>query len=260
MNFEKYHSLENDFIILDQEIKPDVVTRLCNRHTGIGADGVLVIKDKKTVSIFNSNGNKAQMCLNGLRCVAHYMHTKYNFPKNFTLTMGNRSHKIKCATPLNKLLITTEIDYATYQENVTLTIFEEQFDCHIVTTGNPHCVIFKKISDGNLKQFGPALENHPHFPHKTNVEFVWLYKKLSEKNKIPTFSMLVYERDCGITRACSSGAVAVVHALSVLKKLSENQKLIISMPGGSLECSVKKNIISITAPAFPLFSGNISLR
>jgi diaminopimelate epimerase len=71
--------------------------------------------------------------------------------------------------------------------------------------------------------------------------------------------MLVYERDCGITRACSSGAVASIQTLFKLNKISQNQNIIISMPGGNLHCSIKNNAISITAPANHIFSGNIEL-
>ncbi len=251
MNFEKYHSLENDFIILDHKLESKVVRQLCNRHTGIGADGVLVVNNKKSdVLIFNSNGNQAETCLNGLRCVAHYLHTKHNFPTNFTLTMGNKTHHIE----IHNSIIHTNIDYATYQEKITLNACDTTFECHLINVGNPHCVIFQKVSIEKLALFGPALEQHTYFPYKTNVEFIWHDDKLSEKNKTPTFRMLVYERDCGITRACSSGAVAAIKAISTNFK---SEKPIISMPGGNLDCTVKNKTISIAAPAHHIFSGAI---
>jgi len=172
MIFEKYHSLENDFIIIDHNIEPKVVQRLCHRHSGIGADGVLVVNTKKQnpdVSIFNSNGNKAETCLNGLRCVAHYLYTKHNFTKNFILTMGGKTHPIEICESSRNLLIHTHINYATYQEKVSLNSCGKTFDCHIVNVGNPHCVVFQQLSLEEIKTIGPYIEQHPYFSNKTNV-------------------------------------------------------------------------------------------
>lgn len=247
-NFVKYQSLGNDFIVFDWYKKPNsymqtelhdaswknfVITR-CNRHFGAGADGVLIITSNPEVGmpemlIFNADGSQAESCLNGVRSVAHYLFTQHHFPEHFSIKLGTRV--IECSIQPGQLgsepLVTTRVGSVHYQSDKTVDTHVGSFTGSVVTIGNPHFIIFKQVELDWLRQHGKFLESHELFPQKTNVEFVW-------QNSNGDYVMIVYERACGITLACSSGAAAVIGLLYQQEKIIKNQKIALHMPGGQL--------------------------
>jgi diaminopimelate epimerase len=114
------------------------------------------------------------------------------------------------------------------QGTKTIIIAKKSLSGHVIDAGNPHLVIFEKTTPEWLLKHGHSIETHPQFPHRTNVEFVW---KDHAKN---IYHMLVFERGCGMTLACSTGAAASLFALYQAKKISLNQKINLKLPGGTL--------------------------
>ncbi len=271
-DFFKYHSLGNDFIIVDWFKKPDSylqsilqrsdwstwVTRICDRHTGVGADGVLIIRENTEIGapqalVFNADGSPAQTCLNGLRCIAHYLSRHRRFPDNFKIKMGDRffTNVVIADSPTNREpTVLTMLDKALVGYSKVVACDEESFEGTEVVVGNPHFVIMRTIDLEFLKKYGPLLESHPSFPSKTNVEFLW-----QDFHKKDLFHMLVYERGSGITLACSSGAAAAFWLLYHRKQIGENQRVGISMLGGTVFGSIVQEVIHLEARAVEVFSG-----
>ena len=234
----KMNGCGNDFVFLDMEefqkanLPIDVfVKKVCNRHTGIGADGVIIpdIENTDDADIkwhyYNSDGTKAQMCGNGMRCFAKYVYDKS--------LVNKKSFAVKTLAGIKKPEI---LDNGLIKVNMGKPILNESdipfkgekqigdFKITPVSMGNPHCVIFTDNTPLEMaKKYGPELEKHPYFPQKTNVEFV----KVISENEI---EMAVFERGCGITLACGTGACASVVA-SVLNNLTDNN-VRVNLPGG----------------------------
>ena len=277
--FYKYQSLGNDFIVFDcyQENLKNVldkiaekqfgnfVQKICDRHFGIGADNVLILiknsqKDLPEVFIFNSDGSRAETCLNGLRCISLHLFTKHSFYQdlscqnsfyqNFKIKMQKRIFEARIN---DDLTITNKTELGDYQETKSIKILDRDLFGHVVNVGNPHFIVLEKIDLNFLKQNGSLIENHKDFPSGTNIEFIWQDKK--DLNK---FHMFVYERGCGITLACGSGAVAAFTALVFLKKIKKQQEICISMLGGDLMVKLgDQNKIILNAQANCVFSGVI---
>lgn len=273
-NFFKYQSLGNDFILfdwykrvasfLDNDIAAagfsDQIKKICDRHYGVGADGVLIVKNNPSVGlpemmVFNSDGTSAENCLNGLRCVAFHLYKTYNFPQNFVIKFGQR--EVACTVidekkPGIEIQILTKVDAPTAGIEHKINTEVGDFFGFNVTIGNPHFIVFKQIEPAWLAQNGSLLEKHESFPSKTNVEFVW-------QTAPNHFQMLVYERGCGLTLACSSGAAAVAGLLAQLGKVSFGQAFFIDMPGGSVECEVEAGgSVILKAPATFTFRGDLN--
>jgi diaminopimelate epimerase len=279
--FLKCHSLGNDLIFLDwfektnQEIQTVLthknwkkfVIDSCGRHTGVGADGILILTKHQELKlpqafIFNSDGSQAEICLNGLRCIAHYLFTHYSFPEHFKVLMGPKS--IDChILQKNGVEIVNKIETANYIGESTIEIDHQKVSGHIVDVGNPHFVIFKKAELDWLKQFGNQIETHPLFKNKTNVEFIW---QEPEEQNSTNFNVLVHERGCGITLACSSGAAAINWTLFCLKKININEIVNLKMIGGDIFGFIdEKHKITLQAKAHFIFEGkfldfNLSLE
>lgn len=272
-HFSKYQSLGNDFILFDWFKKPEVfieqvlrtpswpetVRSLCNRHTGIGADGVLILRDNLErgcvqMLIFNADGTQAQICMNGLRCMAHCLVTSHRFPDAFTI--ATLTSEVACTVTHNainreQLVITTKLSGAALGQQQTLTVGDKVITGVIADVGNPHFIISEPITLAWLAQHGNAIETHEIFPHKTNVEFVWPQPETSA-----TYNVLVHERGCGITQACSSGAAAITWSLFCRKQHPQNERITLVMPGGTVTCWVDEDeAVNLQAAAHKVFDG-----
>jgi len=291
--FIKYQSLGNDFILFDWKDRSELsivdciqhpqwgsyVVKCCDRHRGIGADGVLILKKNidglPEMLIFNSDGSPAQICLNGIRCCAHYLACQNPGMQTMNIFSGKRSigcqiissdipnvtQKSALAKPKIRFLnhvrykylqIMTHVSAPVYEKLISVSIGERIFNGHCVDVGNPHFVLFEKTELGWLSQHGMLIERHPLFEQKTNVEFVW-----QENEDDPaTYRVLVFERGCGITQSCSSGAVAVMVALHHLGMIKAEQPTNIVMLGGILECTISQSgDVSLKGSADPVFWG-----
>ncbi|KZE65487.1 diaminopimelate epimerase [Paenibacillus jamilae] len=276
MEFTKMNGLGNDFIVWygHQELPSDaaeLAVRLCDRHFGIGADGLVYIlpsnKADFCMRIINSDGSEAEQCGNAIRCAAKYVYDNKHINREqitietlgagvqqVELTVENgtvRMVKVDMGEPiLEGLKIPTTLDL-TSVINEPIEAVGSGFRFTAVSMGNPHCVIYVEDAPSfELEVWGPKLECHPLFPKKTNVEFATVR---SRKH----IDMRVWERGAGPTLACGTGACATLVA-SVLNGYSD-RRAIVSLKGGDLdiEWSVDDNHIYMTGPAEIVFEGRI---
>lgn len=255
INFYKYHGAGNDFIMIDNlkgdiHFSPLYIKSLCDRHFGIGADGLILLESSDRANCFmnyyNSDGTEAEMCGNGARCTATFYisQTKSNLKElNIDTRAGIKNIKINTDD--------------TYSVNMGIPVFNridfpsgnlklEGFDFNCVSMGNPHAVtIVDNLDKIEIKNIGPMIEHDSHFPNKINVEFV---EKIDDLN----YKVKVWERGCGETLACGTGACAVY---AVLKPKGE---ITLEFPGGKLFISenLNKEII-LRGPAIFVFEGKI---
>src|SRR6056297_125819 len=283
INFFKMHGLGNDFILInDLDNKIDhyskLAVKLCDRHFGIGADGIILIKNTKLkkadfkMRIFNSDGSEAEMCGNGIRCFAHYLHINDLTVKNkltietlaglikpeikdygtyestVKVNMGKPSYSLDSLN-INLKLIDTDIDKLW---DYPLIIEGKEYKLNGASMGNPHVVIYiDDLKNINLKKLGPIIEENPLFKKGTNVEFV----KILNKDEL---EVKVWERGAGITLACGTGACATAAVSIDQKKVNNDVK--INLPGGPLQ--IKKNNnneMMMTGPSTFVFKGEIMI-
>ena len=240
MKFTKIHGLGNDYIYfnnLNNKIKlnSDDIKRLCNRHIGIGADGIILLEKSNIADfkmrIFNSDGSEAEMCGNGIRGLAKYIYdnkiktedyltieTKAGI-KNIKLIINNKKIDSIIVDMGNVELESSKIPVNINEKtciNHPININDNNYLFTAISVGNPHCIIFMKSIDKlDIAGIGYKLENHPIFPNKTNVEFI----EIIDKNNI---KMRVWERGSGETLACGTGSVAAVVAGIITNKLNNN--------------------------------------
>lgn len=234
----KMQGCGNDFVILehDEFLKmnmkmSEAAKKLCDRNFGVGADGLIIPNlntDDADIGWFfyNSDGSTAQMCGNGIRCFAKYVYDKgYVDKKEFSVNTlaGIIKPKIlddgQVRVNMSKPILESEkIPFLPANNlNYKMSVKNMIFEGNAVSMGNPHFVIFVSPEDDTLKfakEFGPIIETSTEFPEKTNVEFI----KILSRKKI---ELRVWERGCGITLACGTGACASVVA-GILNGYIEN--------------------------------------
>ncbi len=282
IKFTKMQGLGNDFVLVDyEEIKnsdiplSELAARMCDRKFGIGADGLIVVNpdDMKSNTdvcwrILNSDGSEPQMCGNGMRCFAQYV---FNHglvkEKKFSVNtlagtiipevLDNDLVRVNMGKPIleaEKIPVKSNLFPVL---NDTLQAEDRTFQFSAVSMGNPHCLIFTDENTEELAlKYGSSIENNPIFPEKTNVEFI---KVISEKH----IKINVWERGCGITLACGTGACASTVA-AILNNLTEN-KVKADLPGGTLTIEWagnsidKDNDVFMTGSAKVVFEGEYLL-
>ena len=274
INITKMQGCGNDFVILDYDeyeksglTMENLAKKLCDRHFGIGADGMIIPDisvDGADIGwyFYNSDGSTAQMCGNGMRCFAKYVYDKQLVnKKQFSVKtsagiispeiLDNGMVKVNMGKPI------LENEKIPFKGERKVHVKGREFEITPVSMGNPHCVIFTDEDPMHFAQtYGPDMEVHPYFPEKTNTEFV----KILSKQEI---KMCVYERGCGITLACGTGACASVIA-GVLNNLTE-QNVKVNLPGGAVNvewCGNRENPdrdIYLTGPAQYSFTAEYML-
>ena len=263
IKFTKMNGLGNDFVILDYsefqktKLSPDkLAQKLCNRNFSIGADGLIIVNpdtDKADISwiFYNSDGSVAQMCGNGMRCFSRYVYDKKIIDKKeFSVEtkagiivpkiISENEVCVNMGIPIlepNKIPCKTKTNL-----NIPYTLNNKDFLLNTVSMGNPHCVIFvEKDSKELAYKYGSIIENDKLFPEKTNVEFVEI---LSKDEVI----INVWERGCGITSACGTGACATVVAGILNGYLNNSIK--VNLPGGTLKIEWNGNSTDIKHSVF----------
>jgi diaminopimelate epimerase len=275
--FSKYQGLGNDFILIDNRrsdtpfIEPDEAISWCDRHFGIGADGVIFVLPGQngcdyTMRIFNSDGSEPEMCGNGIRCMAKFIaelegkiDTEVTY-KIHTLAgtmvpqvLSDGQVQVDMGEPrLTAAEIPTSLEMV--DEKVvdrSIEVDGKTWSVTCVSMGNPHCMTFvEDVKAIPLETIGPKFEHHPVFPQRTNTEFVQVIR--------PDYlRMRVWERGAGITLACGTGACATVVA-GVLTGKSD-RACTVELPGGCLhiDWSLADNRIYMTGPAELVFTGEV---
>jgi diaminopimelate epimerase len=277
IEFSKYQGLGNDFILIDNRhgaepcITPETAVKLCDRHFGVGADGVIfalpgVSEHDYTMRIFNSDGSEPEMCGNGIRCLAKFIanlegdkarevyriHTlagtitpKLTQEGQVTVDMG-QPRLIAAEIP------TTLVSDRARVINEALEVVGKTWNVTCVSMGNPHCITFvEDVAAIALPTIGPEFERHPVFPQRTNTEFIQVVRS-------DYIKMRVWERGAGITLACGTGACAAVVA-GVLTGNCDRATTV-ELPGGCLqiEWSARDDKVYMTGPAELVFTGKFS--
>ena len=281
INFHKFQACGNDFIIIDTEFSKNIIPKkrselakfLCNRNFGIGADDVLYLDASFTadirLKIFESQGPEADMCGNGIRCVAAYLCEKLNKSElivetndglkhikkigaKYQVNMGKLRTKMKDLEkyfisdfPDDKLLLDNTINFSEIGE----------INVSIVNSSEPHCVIFvENVDMVNINKFGKNIcENKKLFPYGINVNLV-------EVNEENTLKIRTYER--GVfheTLACGTGATASAAVAYILGKIKENQIEVI-VKGGKIKIEITKDNLYMIGPAMKVFDGVINIK
>lgn len=261
IKFTKMHGAGNDYIYVDTTNYPIAAPEKkaiewSKFHTGIGSDGLILIgsSDKADFSmrIFNADGSEAMMCGNGSRCVGKYVY-EYGLTAKKEITLDTRSgiKVLKLHVEGGKVTAVT-VDMGSPLETEAVDFGDQfPFQSTRVSMGNPHLVTFvEDITQINLPEIGPQLENYHLFPDRTNVEFAQIVGK-------DTIRMRVWERGSGITQACGTGACATAVA-AVLHGLA-GRKCDIIMDGGTvtIEWEEATGHILMTGPATKVFDGEM---
>lgn len=250
MKFYKYHALGNDYLVLNPQDCPDFLNadsifRICHRNFGLGSDGILygplpANEADCALKIFNPDGSEAEKSGNGLRIFARYLHDHKLVQSNpfKILTLGGEV-KIDIQDPTSA--ITVDMGSVHFADEAKLNINGTNYLCYIANIGNPHCVIpLDSISSKLTHKVGPVLEKHPHFPNRTNVQFL---KVIDRKN----IQIEIWERGAGYTLASgssSSAAAAVAHKLGYC-----DEQINVHMPGGVIQIEIGNNYaIRMTGP------------
>ncbi len=263
MHFTKYQGLGNDFVFLDGGTAQGVTDpsglarRLCNRRTGIGADGLILLLPSSMADvrmrIINSDGSEAEMCGNASRCVPLHMLRK-------GLTTQPKIKLETLAGPIQTEVLDAQkglVRVNMGRPRELVQHFNVPLAAHTwtgtkVSMGNPHyVVVVDNAEQFPVAELGPLLETHPLFPQKTNVEFV----QILDKN---TVRMRVWERGVGITQACGTGACAT--AVACIANGLTAARVAVQLDGGTLTIEwPDQQEIFMTGPATAVFEGEIDL-
>ncbi len=271
----KYHGIGNDFLIADlrpdsiaadQAQSPAIVRALCDRHRGIGADGLLAVLPPKTTDsdarmrVLNADGSEAEMCGNGIRCVVKYLLDEspdLRSETNDELTIDTGAGPLHCiahraAGHVNTVtvdmgrphLLRGEIPMTGPAQEQCLdqpiSVAGEAIAVTAVSMGNPHAITFVSgYRQAELRQraetIGPLLERDPMFPQRTNVE-------IAQVNNPTDIDLLVWERGVGITNACGTGACATAVAACLIGHAQQEQEICVRLLGGELAITVAQNL------------------
>lgn len=258
IKFYKYHGAGNDFIMIDNRdghfdiSDVENIKLLCHRRFGIGADGLILVESSEKADCFmnyyNSDGTLAEMCANGVRCVAKFF-IDHIQPNTKEVTVDTRAgvKKVTCNND-GSFSVQMGSPVFAHADFPTSSLTLENILFQFVSMGNPHAVGFvKNVTDIDISNLGPKIENDSHFPNKINAEFV-------EKVADNYYKVKVWERGCGATLACGSGACAIY---AILKKENKNiEEIRLEFPGGNLYVSENdKDELILRGPAVCVYEG-----
>ena len=274
LEFTKMQGLGNDYIYIDAtkiRIKnPNMLAKyMSDRHFGVGADGLILIlpssKADFSMRMFNADGSEAEMCGNGIRCVAKFVYDKCLTDKKIITVDTKAGIKTLTLNVVGKYVDTVKVDMGIpkYEsecipvisntkiaKNLKIEILDKIFDVTCVSMGNPHTVIFVDDVDSfDVKKYGELIEKNEMFPQRTNVEFV-------EIKDTSNIKMRVWERGTGETLACGTGACASVVACVLNGLTSRNVR--VQLLGGNLDILYNdNNHVYMTGPAKTVFEGKL---
>ena len=255
MRFEKWHALGNAYLLVEQpdagEMSAARVRRLCDVDTGIGSDGLLEVTGRDgaraVVRIWNPDGSTAELSGNGTRIAAAWMLRESGLPE---VEIETESKLVRAvAGPLD--VVRQELGAVSVGDDEVLDVGGEQLGIVPVDVGNPHAVVLRDtVSRDDLLRLGPAIETHPRFPRRTNVQ-------LAAPAPPDGISVLVWERGAGETAASGSSAVAVAAAAVERGWCSSPVRVV--MPGGELLVTITGGDATLEGPAERILVGNTDL-
>lgn len=271
IHFKKYHGLGNDYLVIDPNVyeinlTPDAIRLICDRHFGVGADGILYGPMQSgndfSVRIFNPDGSEAEKSGNGLRIFARYLfEKKYLSNKNFNIATIGGIVRVQIKDESANLIkidmgtisfVSSEIPVKGKERQVVneeLEVNGAKYKVTCLSVGNPHCVIpMQGISEQKARELGPLIENHEMFPNRINMQLL----KVIDRNNI---EIIIWERGAGYTLASGSSSCAAAAAAYKLNLVDDI--INVKMPGGKLlvEIGPDKHI-HLTGPVEFVFEGS----
>jgi diaminopimelate epimerase len=275
MRFAKYHGLGNDYVVIEAadlpaSFGPAMVRRICDRHFGIGSDGILIhgatpVDGTFHLRICNPDGSEAEKSGNGLRIFARYLWDR-GLVAAEPFAVATRGGRVQCQVLEAGRFVTVQMGRANFGSTAIpvagpdrqvlrepIIVAGESLEYSAVTVGNPHCVLIRsQISEGETRRLGPLLECDPRFPNRTNVQFV----RVRDAGNI---EIQVWERGAGYTLASGSSSCA---AAAVCRRLGLcGCDVHVHMPGGTLGVQVSEEFdLRMTGPVVKVAAGELCLE
>lgn len=276
--FSKYEGLGNDFVIVDARSGDIALAQrhavaLCDRHRGIGADGVLLIdyrERRPSMRVINADGSQPEMCGNGIRCVAwHLVRGRPQAETSFEIDTDSGPHLCRVVAPaasagaearVEVSMRVPSLDPKSVPVVADAPVLEQSFEAAgqsvrltCVSMGNPHGVTFDELGDAR-RTLGPLLEKHARFPRAANIGFA----RMTGPQQI---ELAVWERGVGFTEACGTGACACAVAAVETQRAQRNSPIEVRLPGGALQIVVgnEGERLLMTGPARHVFDGTVDL-
>ena len=277
MKFWKLHGIGNDFVAIDGRYDNidnndygDYARRACHRQFSVGADGLLVVKNSDIADIemvyYNSDGSRAAMCGNGLRCFVKFVYDNKIIEKDefdvYTLDgikrvklnlKDNEIQTIKVNMGKGSFLakdvpVNTEIDKFIEQK---INVLDREYTVSSILMGVPHTIVFvDELNMDEVCKYGAEIENHEMFPQKTNVNFVQI---IDDKNIL----VKTFERGCGYTFGCGTGMTASVMVSNYLGKVGKSVN--VTSEGGSVQIDLEYGFAYMTGTAVKICEGNLEV-
>jgi diaminopimelate epimerase len=259
--FAKYQALGNDYLIVEPAdpaaLTPELVRRLCDRHFGVGADGVLVPRPPPpsadfALAIWNPDGSEAEKSGNGLRIFARFLFDRGRVT-SAPFSVATRGGRVRCQVRDAGARIFVEMGRAVFAgPDETLELPDGPLRVSVLSVGNPHCVVpLDEISPGLARRLGPQLETHPRFPERTNVQLM----KVLDRRRL---QLEIWERGAGYTLASGSSACAA--AAAAVRAGACDGDVSVGMPGGTLAIHVSPEFeLGMEGPAEKVFEGELAL-
>ena len=273
VDFWKYEGTANDFILVESDdaqadLDPATVAKLCDRHRGVGGDGVLLVTlgsggGQARMIVRNADGSRPEMCGNGLRCVALHVATRRADPGVLTIETdaGPRTCRVDATRGENgeaEFYVTVDMGVIKVGDTVTIPFHERSVQLVTVDAGNPHAVSFDGLDDNDLDVLGAQLQLSEPFPQGVNLERVVMQGSLP--GAAMTAGVSVFERGVGRTQACGTGACAVAAAMIERGLAKKGDKIVVVLPGGPLEIIIDENgRASMRGRARRVFAGRVAV-
>lgn len=261
-HYVKSHGLGNDYIVIDPanvpfKVTPEAVRLICDRHRGVGSDGILLVSPGNGADfglrIFNPDGTEAEKSGNGARIFAKFLREHgYTDQDRFTLhTPGGRVTCVLRHEAGRVAQITVDMGKARFDPLDAIEVDGRRFEVTSVSMGNPHCVVIvPDLADIDAHVLGPKIEIHPAFPKRTNVQFAQVVSRSEVR-------ILIWERGAGYTLASGSSSCAVLAACH--RKGLVDRTVMVSMPGGQLQIAIADDgEIRMHGPVEEICAGDLS--
>lgn len=265
VSFLKAQGTGNDFLVFDLTAEhPEVdwhalAPRLCDRHFGVGADGLLLIAPATQpgaayrMRVINPDGSEPEMCGNGLRCFVRVLHARGMLTgTTVTVETGAGLRRAEILDAPDGFQVRLDMGLPFDQGRDMLPLPDRRLDVHLVSMGNPHCVSFvDDLERLPFETLGPLVESHVRFRQRTNAEFAQILSRGRIRVK-------VWERGVGPTLACGTGACAT--AVAAISRGLSDRNVIVELPGGPLAINwAVGGPVFLTGPAQIVFSGEVDL-
>jgi diaminopimelate epimerase len=260
--FVKSHGLGNDYLVIDPadlpfELDPEVIRRICDRNRGVGSDGILVLTPSDTadfgVRTYNPDGSEAEKSGNGIRIFARFLRDRgYTERDAFVIETAGGLVPVALEWEAGRVAqVRASMGTVRFDPFDRIDVNGLRFQVTSLSIGNPHCVVVVPDLDAvDIHVLGPAIETHPAFPNRTNVQFAQVISRSEVR-------IVIWERGAGYTLASGSSSCAVAAACHRAGLVDSDVRIV--MPGGSLEVTIEDDgQIQLRGPVEEVFEGTFS--